>query len=209
MTVHNPGESPNIPLILAEVLGLDGDAMRGTDNAALASVLGALNTAEADGAVTDTDAAMACIKQIVTLAIHNEEAIDHTTAIFPAATNLTCTLTADVNANEWEDWVEIVDGAAATLSAAFAANAGHISALVVEETDQIATRFMVEISYGASKTIVSRQRVLTEDKKLPTTQVERCRGAEIPAGETIYARTMCATAGNKTLSVHFRYYLHT
>ena len=208
MTGQSRGQDSDIALILAEVLGLDGDAMRGTDNAALASVLGALNTAEADGAVTDTDVVMAYIKQMVHLAIHNEEAIDHTTVIFPAATNLTCTLTADVNVNEWEDWVEIVDSAATTLSAAFAANAGHISALVVEDTDQIDTRFMVEISYGAAKTIVSRQRVLTEDKKLPTTQVERCRCAEIPAGETIYARVMCATAGNKTLSVHFRYYLH-
>ena len=208
MAIANRGLNPDVATILTEVAGLDGDAMRGTDNAALASVLGALNTAEADGAVTDTDVVMAYIKQMVHLAIHNEEAIDHTTVIFPAATNLTCTLTADVNVNEWEDWVEIVDSAAATLSAAFAANAGHISALVVEDTDQIDTRFMVEISYGAAKTIVSRQRVLTEDKKLPTTQVERCRGAEIPAGETIYARVMCATAGNKTLSVHFRYYLH-
>jgi len=41
-------------------------AMRGTDGAALASVLGALDTAAATGAVTDTDLVMAYIKQMVT-----------------------------------------------------------------------------------------------------------------------------------------------
>jgi hypothetical protein len=41
-------------------------AMRGTDNAALASVLGALNDVAAEGAVTDADTAMAYLKQLVT-----------------------------------------------------------------------------------------------------------------------------------------------
>lgn len=41
-------------------------AMRGTDSAALASVLGALNTAAAAGAVTDADEVMAYVKQLVT-----------------------------------------------------------------------------------------------------------------------------------------------
>ena len=66
MTVHTNGISPDIATILTEVAGLDGDAMRGTDSAALASVLGALNNAGADGAVTDTDTAIAYIKQMVT-----------------------------------------------------------------------------------------------------------------------------------------------
>ena len=65
MTGHKSGYSPDIPLILEEVAGLDGESMRGTDNAALASVLGALNDAGADGAVTDADTAMAYIKQVV------------------------------------------------------------------------------------------------------------------------------------------------
>jgi len=52
--------------VQAEVENLDGDAMRGTDSAALASVLGALNDAGASGAVTDTDTAMKYIKQMVT-----------------------------------------------------------------------------------------------------------------------------------------------
>jgi len=55
--------------IVVDVTGINGDsipAMVGTDNAALASVLGALDTAAAAGAVTTEDAAMAYIKQCVT-----------------------------------------------------------------------------------------------------------------------------------------------
>ena len=133
---------------------------------------------------------------------------NHTTAIFPTATNLTCTLTAHANANTWSGWAEIVDSGATALSTAFAGNDGHIAGLLIENTDQIDTRFMIEIAYGDDKTIVSRHRILTEDKKLSTVQSQRCRGALIPTGETIYYRAMCATAAAKTLSVHFRYFLH-
>ena len=208
MAIHGRGSNADVSAILTEVAGLDGEAMRGTDSAALASVLGALNSAEASGAVTTTDVAMAYIKQIVTnteLAVAHE---NHTTAIFPTATNLTCTLTADVNANEWEDWAEIVDSAAASLSTAFAANDGHITGMLVEDTNQDDTRFMFEIGYGDTHIIVARGRVLTETNKLSTAQIGRFRGGIIPAGVTIYARVMCATAAAKTLSVHFRYYLH-
>ena len=66
MTLQNRGQNVDVSSILTEVAGLDGAAMRGTDNAALASVLGALNTAEADGAVTNADVIMAYIKQLVT-----------------------------------------------------------------------------------------------------------------------------------------------
>ena len=48
------------------VLSIPTTAMRGTDSAALASALGALNDAAAAGAVTDADTAMAYIKQLVT-----------------------------------------------------------------------------------------------------------------------------------------------
>ena len=66
MAIHGRGANVDVATILTEVAGLDGAAMRGTDNAALAAVLGALNNAGADGAVTDTDTAIAYIKQLVT-----------------------------------------------------------------------------------------------------------------------------------------------
>ena len=57
--------------IASDVVGLAGAAMVGTNGAALASVLGALDTAAAAGAVTTEDAVMAYVKQLVT----NSEAI--------------------------------------------------------------------------------------------------------------------------------------
>lgn len=52
--------------VATDVAGIDGDAMKGTDDAALASVLGALDTATATGDVTDSDLTMAYLKQLVT-----------------------------------------------------------------------------------------------------------------------------------------------
>jgi len=135
------------------------------------------------------------------------EHVEHETHIFPDTTQYACVLTAG-DANTWTSWVEIADENSVTLSSKFASKRGHITAMLVEESDQANTRFVVEITYGASKVIVSTHRVQTEDKKYPTDQVTRERGAEIPAGETVYYRAMCETAGGKTINVHFRYFLH-
>jgi len=138
----------------------------------------------------------------------HEHVVHHTTVVFPIATNLTCLLTAHANANTWSAWAEIVDSGATALSTSFAADDGCIVAILVEDASQASTLYMTEISYGASKVIIGRHRVLTEAGLFPTEQSPRCRGAEVPAGETIYYRCMCATAGSKTLNVHFRYFLH-
>jgi len=185
-------------------------AMRGTENAALASVVGALDTAAATGDVTTATLIMAYIKQLVNNSEILAEHITHTTAIFPEATNIDCVLTAHASANTWSSWTEIVDttGTPVTLSSKFAANSGHISAMLIEDTDTTDTRFQIEIAYGSAKTIVSRHRILTETNKLPTAEVARERGSIIPAGETIYYRAMCETADAKTITVHFRYFLH-
>lgn len=137
-----------------------------------------------------------------------EEIERHVTHIFPDDTSVVCKLTADTEANTWSDYTEIVDtaGEPVSLSSKFASNPGYIAAMVVEDSDTASTLFMSEISYGASHTIVSRHRVLTETNKLPTVESPRVRGAEIPAGETVYYRCMCATAGGKYIDVHFRYY---
>jgi hypothetical protein len=74
---NNPDAAGTAAGLHATTDGLIGDvqtavdlipttAMRGTDNAFLASVGGALNDAAAEGAVTDADTAMAYIKQLVT-----------------------------------------------------------------------------------------------------------------------------------------------
>ena len=58
-----------IRAIHADVTGLNGDAMRGTDNAALASVLGVLNDAAAAGDPTNSDTAMQYLKQVLNVLI--------------------------------------------------------------------------------------------------------------------------------------------
>lgn len=54
-----------IRAIHSDVTGLNGDAMRGTDNAALASVVGALSDAAAAGDPTVSDTVIAYIKQLI------------------------------------------------------------------------------------------------------------------------------------------------
>ncbi len=55
--------------ILADTTGLNGDAMRGTDSAALASVLGALNDAAAAGDPTATDTLVQYAKQLINVLV--------------------------------------------------------------------------------------------------------------------------------------------
>ena len=132
----------------------------------------------------------------------------HDTQIFPAATNLTCTLTAHADANTWSAWAEIVDSGATALTTAFASHDGHIAALVIEDCSEASKHYMFEISYGASKIHVGAWRIISETNNLPVAQSPRCRGVEIPAGETIYYRAMCETAAGKTATAHIRYFLH-
>jgi len=58
-----------IRAIHVDVTGLNGDAMRGTDSAALASVLGALADAAAAGEVTEADTLMKYVKQLINILI--------------------------------------------------------------------------------------------------------------------------------------------
>ena len=200
------------------------------------AIVGELDTAAATGAVGDDKTVMAMVKQLVTaiqqipttamrgtddaalatdlatMQTDVDHLIDvsmHETAIFPATTGLTCTMTAHADADTWSGYTEIVDSAAAALSTAFASKAGHIAGLVVEECSEASKRYMFEISYGSSYIVVGRWRIISETNNLPVFQSPQCRGAHIPAGETIYYRAMCETAAAKTATVHIRYFLGT
>ena len=133
----------------------------------------------------------------------------HSTIIFPITTGLTCTVTAHANINEWGAWVELVDSGATTLSTAFAANDGHISAIFVESTESAGQIWEVQLSYGASRTNCGSMRFISASVGfVPAAQQMRIRTAHIPAGETIYGRLMCNKAGEETATIHVRYYLH-
>lgn len=58
-----------LDIIAADVISIDGAAMRGTDNAALASVLGALADAAAAGDPTSADTVMQYAKQLINILI--------------------------------------------------------------------------------------------------------------------------------------------
>ena len=58
-----------IRAIHADVTGLNGDAMRGTDNAALASVVGALNDTAAAGDPTNADTVVQYLKQLINVLV--------------------------------------------------------------------------------------------------------------------------------------------
>jgi len=183
--------------------------MVGTNLAFTALVGGALATAAHTGEVDEATTVMGYTKQMATNSEKIVELSTHVTEIFPAVTNLTCTLTAHANANEWSAYTEIVDSAATTLSASFAACEGHITGMITESANEDATVYMVELSYGASHDVISEWRLVSGTNKVSSTGQSSARGDHIPLGETVYARVMCATAGAKTLSVHFRHFCHS
>jgi len=197
--------------IIIDVTGINGSAipaMVGTNLALTALVGGALATAAHTGAVDTATTIMGYIKQIIANSENVSQLATHITEIFPSVTNLTCTLTAHANANEWSAYTEIADSAATKLSASFSACDGHITAMVTESADTDDTTYMVEVSYGASHDVISEWRLVSGTSKVSSTGQSSARGAHIPTGENIYSRVMCETAGSKTLTVHFRHFCH-
>lgn len=169
-------------------------------NAGLAQ--GLMNQAISDGTVNDATPIMGYLKHIMWMTHHAE-------LVFPAATNLTVTLTAHASADTWSTWAEIVDSGATTFSSIFAATPGHVTDLVIEETNQASTRYMVELAYGAGKNPVGAWRFISETNQVSVAQITHSNGDLIPAGETLYYRCMCETASSKTALAYFKYFLMT
>jgi len=129
----------------------------------------------------------------------------HVHLIFPEATNLTITLESpDGAANTWSAWTEIADSGATTLSSMFG-TPGHVEEVFVE-TATAAVIYMMEISFGAARTVVFRKRFASSGAGAVQTidQGAAMTGAEIPAGETIYYRLMAAGTGDDcTVNIHY------
>lgn len=185
LNVYNPKTA--IEAVQSEVDNLDGDAMRGTDSAALAS--------------NYTSARAGYIDDI-------KEDLEHITAIFPEATNETVTFTAGGTNNTFGSWAEIVDNNAVTFSSKAAASSIHLTSIQIETTDTDDKVYLVEISYGSGNTIVTRSRFYSGTKFTNAIAQTRLHTAIIPAGETIYYRLACETA-SATATVSIRYHTHT
>jgi len=133
----------------------------------------------------------------------------HVTHIFPATTNLTCTLTAHANANTWDSWAEPQDSAALKFSDCNLTIWDlHLTAIMIEWSSVIDKLYMIEMAYSDPKINFARVRLTSGDKNfLPPIQYMRIRAADIPYNEKIYYRMMCETGG-ATCRVSFRYHYH-
>ncbi|MBW2363560.1 MAG: hypothetical protein JRF25_00515 [Deltaproteobacteria bacterium] len=131
----------------------------------------------------------------------------HLSQYFPEDSDETVTFTAGGTNNTFGAWAEIVDNNPVTFSSKMATCNGHVSTVLVENASIKDEVYIFEISYGASNTIVLRGRVLSATILLSTVQQDRRRALKILAGETIYYRMKCETAG-ATLRVSLRYHCH-
>lgn len=129
----------------------------------------------------------------------------HLSYYFPEDSNEIITFTAGGGVNTFGAWAEIVDNNAVTFSSKVASDIGHISLVSVEQTSVADKVYILEIAYGATKVIITRHRVLVGAGRLSSAQT-RVRALKIPAGETVYYRMKCETAG-ATAQVALRYHL--
>ena len=130
----------------------------------------------------------------------------HVSDIFPDDTNKTVTLTAGGVADTFGAWAAIVDNLAAELSTVFAAQDGHIAAILIEDCSVTDDRYELEVSYGAARVVLARSRFMKVLNKLNVSHQTRIRSMHVPAGETVYYRLKCETA-LATAEAHFRTYL--
>jgi len=130
----------------------------------------------------------------------------HVSDIFPDDTNKTVLLTAGGAINTFGAWAAIVDNIPVELSTVFAAQNGHIAAILIEDCSLTDERYELEVAYGDTYIIVARSRFMKILNKLNVNHKVMIRSIHIPAGETVYYRLKAETALG-TAEVHFRYYL--
>jgi len=190
---------------LSEISGLTATQVRTQIDEALISY-DSPTQAEMDTAhnLLATLAAQKRIDEIVN-DLHIE--FSHMTAIFPENTDETVTFTAGNVNNTFGDWAEIVDNNAVTLSSKGVSKDLHISSVCVEDASARDKRYLLEIAYGDSKTVIARMRYIGGNLKIGTVGQTRSRPLALVAGETIYYRMKCEVA-DEILEVHIRYHLH-
>lgn len=131
----------------------------------------------------------------------------HESILFPEDTDETVTFTAGGANNTFGAWVEIVDNTPVTLSSKFTTEDGHISSILLLDANINDKVYIIELAYGAAKTIITPYSFVSGTVLLPPTQQVRVRAVMIPAGELVYYRMKCET-GAATCRVSFRYHYH-
>lgn len=124
--------------------------------------------------------------------------------LFPAASSLTCVLTAG-NTNVWSAWTEVADSGANTLSDEFAVNPGYVSDMLFFLPSDAADGYNVELAYGAAKTILGRVGMWALAGG-DVAYVLPIKSRRVPAGETVYYRMQSTGANGATIQARFRYF---
>jgi len=109
------------------------------------------------------------------------------------------------------------DNNAVTFSSKITEKAAHISFIIIEYA-QVNEMYVIELSYGASYTIIGRGRFISRCQAIdPKIGAVGCFGTSIhpiflrpkiiPAGETVYCRVKCETS-QSSCRFHIRYHFH-
>jgi hypothetical protein len=169
---------------------------------------------KADAAATTkaaTKSLMAYVKGLLDELNETRAEIISVNQIFPANTSLNLVFTSGGAANTYGAWAEIADTGATALTTSFAASAGHVVDVHVEDNNgTVGTIYMYEISYGAGKTVVRRGRVISTGAGASKSQTQASYGigGEIPLGETVYYRQK-DSAGGKTMNLHLGFFTYS
>jgi len=136
----------------------------------------------------------------------------HNTKIFPENSGIALTLTAGPVANAFDGdvWGRLTDEDGNHFDEMFTRHPTwdrHLSAIVMEDASARDKVYHLEISYGDSRTMVTRMRFIAGNTKAGATNRTAVRAVHVPAGERIYYHMMCETA-NATLEVHLRAHCH-
>ena len=131
----------------------------------------------------------------------------HESLLFPEDSDETVTFTAGGTNHTFGAWAEIVDNNPVTFSSKFATDDGHISSIMLVDASVNDKVYIMELAYGAAKTIISPYGFVSGTVLLPAVQQLRIRAVLIPAGETVYYRMKCEIA-DATCRLSFRYHYH-
>jgi len=179
-------------------------AMRGTENAALAS---AWTAALATALANYTEVRAGYIDNIY---IETQ----HRSMIFPDLSSniaLTCTFTSGV-ADTFGTWAEVTDSGATTFSSLLSAIDGHVSALRIRSLSADDKLYAIELGYGpdaSTVTIFDAHEFGSGTKKIDSDQTVRFRSPKIPAGQRVYYRMKTEDTINATATIGLRYHLDT
>jgi len=135
-----------------------------------------------------------------------QDQLRHVSALFPADTNLTWTMTAHATANTWSDWIEIADSGATKLSASYSTIDGHLTSILIESVSEINTIYEFELAWGASKITIARGRFAGETKFQAPKTTERFWAPHFPKAQLLYYRLKSATGVADTCTAHIRHH---